>query len=85
VLVEATEAIAPFEAEVFGALIERMNALLGQYTDEQLETIRHYLDHAATAIGRSGPAGSEPRHRAATPATAQEARSATRTRGRAKR
>jgi DNA-binding MarR family transcriptional regulator len=39
VLVEATEAIAPFEAEVFGALIERMNAAAMLLT--QRETAGH--------------------------------------------
>jgi DNA-binding MarR family transcriptional regulator len=55
VLVEATEAIVPLEREVFGPLIERMTALLDSYTDEELATIRHYLEHAATAISQSGP------------------------------
>jgi DNA-binding MarR family transcriptional regulator len=55
VLVEATEAIVPIETEVFGPLIERMTALLDDYTDEQLATIRDYLDHAATTISQSGP------------------------------
>jgi DNA-binding MarR family transcriptional regulator len=57
VVVEATEAIAPLEAEVFGALIERTRALLDTYTREQLESIRDYLDRAATIIGEAGPAG----------------------------
>jgi DNA-binding MarR family transcriptional regulator len=55
VLVEATEAIVPLEREVFGPLIERMTALLDAYTDEELATIRHYLEHAATAVSQSGP------------------------------
>jgi DNA-binding MarR family transcriptional regulator len=55
VLVEATDAIVPLEREVFGPLITRMTALLDTYTDEELGTIRHYLDHAATAIRQSGP------------------------------
>ena len=55
VLVEATDAIVPLEREVFGPLITRMTGLLDTYTDEELGTIRHYLDHAATAIRQSGP------------------------------
>jgi DNA-binding MarR family transcriptional regulator len=55
VLVEATEAIVPLETEVFGPLIKRMTALLDGYTEDELATIRHYLDHAATAVSRSGP------------------------------
>jgi DNA-binding MarR family transcriptional regulator len=55
VLVETTGAIVPLEREVFGPLIERMTALLDTYTDDELATIRHYLEHAATAISQSGP------------------------------
>jgi DNA-binding MarR family transcriptional regulator len=55
VLVETTEAIVPLEREVFGPLIERMTALLDAYTDEELATIHHYLEQAATAISESGP------------------------------
>jgi DNA-binding MarR family transcriptional regulator len=54
VLVEPTEAIVPIEREVFGPLIERMTALLDTYTDEQLTTIRHYLEQAARTISQSG-------------------------------
>jgi hypothetical protein len=39
---------------VFGPLIERMTTLLATYTDQELATIRHYLDHAATAVSQSG-------------------------------
>jgi DNA-binding MarR family transcriptional regulator len=60
VLVEATEAIVPLETEVFGPLIKRMTALLDTYTDEQLATIRHYLEQAATAISQSGPDAAAP-------------------------
>jgi hypothetical protein len=47
--------VAPLEAEVFGALIERMDALLQAYTDSQLTTIKHYLEHAAAATRESAP------------------------------
>ena len=55
VIVEATDAIIPLESEVFGPLIKRTTALLDTYTDQELATIRHYLEHAATAISQSGP------------------------------
>jgi len=67
VLVQATEAIVPLETEVFGPLIKRMTALLDTYTDEQLATIRHYLEHAATAISQSGPSGLPPADDASDP------------------
>src|SRR5262245_2090873 len=47
VLVEATDALAPLEAEMFGSVAERTRKLLGTYTREQLTTIQHYLGHAA--------------------------------------
>ena len=49
VLVEATDTVAPLEAEVFGVVGQRMNALLQTYTDEQLATIKDYLA-STTAI-----------------------------------
>jgi DNA-binding MarR family transcriptional regulator len=49
VLVEATEALAPLEAETFGPLAEQTQKLLHTYTREQLLTIKHYLENA-TAI-----------------------------------
>ena len=67
VLVQATEAIVPLETEVFGPLIKRMTALLDTYTDEQLATILHYLEHAATAISHSGPSGVPPADDASDP------------------
>jgi DNA-binding MarR family transcriptional regulator len=71
VLVEATEAIVPLEKEVFGPLIGRMTALLDTYTDEELATIRHYLEHAATAISQSGPDAAAPTAETSDPAVAQ--------------
>ena len=54
VLVEATDAVAPLEAEMFGELAERMRALLGTYTRDELTTIRHYLEHAAEITSAAG-------------------------------
>ena len=73
VLVEATEAIVPLETEVFGPLIKRMTALLDTYTDEQLATIRHYLEHAATAISQSGPGAAAPAGDASDPGAVERA------------
>jgi DNA-binding MarR family transcriptional regulator len=47
VLIEATEVLAPLEAEIFGPLAQQMQKLLRTYTREQLLTIKHYLEHAA--------------------------------------
>jgi DNA-binding MarR family transcriptional regulator len=58
ILVEATEAIVPMENEVFGPLIQRMLALLETYSDDELATIRNYLEAAADAISQSGPSAS---------------------------
>jgi DNA-binding MarR family transcriptional regulator len=55
VLVEATEAIAPLEDEVFGPLIQQVRSLLDSYGDRDLTTIREFLDRAATVISQSGP------------------------------
>lgn len=55
VLVEATDAIAPLETEVFGPLIQQMISLLENYSDKELATIREYVDHAAAVISQSGP------------------------------
>jgi DNA-binding MarR family transcriptional regulator len=73
VLVEATEAIVPLEKEVFGPLIGRMTALLDTYTDEELATIRHYLEHAATAISQSGPDAAAPTAEASDPVVTEQA------------
>src|SRR5262245_27263443 len=54
VLVEATDALAPLEAEMFGALAERTKKLLGMYNREQLTTIKLYLEHAAEITNTSG-------------------------------
>jgi hypothetical protein len=35
-------------------LIELTTTLLDTYTDQELATIRHYLDHAGTAVSQSG-------------------------------
>jgi DNA-binding MarR family transcriptional regulator len=55
VVVEATDAVVPFETAVFGALGKRMNRLLTGYTDEELRTIKHYLEHAASLTAAAGP------------------------------
>jgi DNA-binding MarR family transcriptional regulator len=55
VVVEATDAVVPFETAIFGALGRRMNRLLGGYSDEQLQTIKDYLEHAASLTASSGP------------------------------
>lgn len=47
VLVEATEVLAPLEAELYGPLAQQIRKLLRTYTREQLLTIKHYLEHAA--------------------------------------
>jgi hypothetical protein len=60
VLVDATEAIVPFETEVFGPLIRRMTALLD-------------LEHAATAISQSGPGAAAPAGEASEPAAVERA------------
>src|SRR5262249_36550769 len=57
VLVEATEALAPLEAEVFGQLGERTKKLLKTYTREQLITIKHYLEQAAEITRTSARPG----------------------------
>lgn len=53
VVVEATEALAPFEAEVFGPLSRELRKLLGGYTRQQLDTIKHYLESAAEITSRA--------------------------------
>ena len=53
VLIEATEALAPSEAELFGPLVQQFRKLLRTYTREQLETIKHYLEHAAEITARA--------------------------------
>src|SRR5262245_37543286 len=53
VLVEATDSLAPLEAEMFGSLAERTRKLLGTYTLEQLTTIKHYLAHATEITNTS--------------------------------
>ena len=73
VLVEVTDAIVPLETEVFGPLIKRMTALLDTYTDEELATIRHYLEHAATTINQSGPGAAAPAGEASEPAAVERA------------
>ena len=49
--------MARLEAEVFGPLGRRMRALLGRYSDVQLQTICDYLDSTADAIGSAAPVG----------------------------
>jgi DNA-binding MarR family transcriptional regulator len=55
VLVEATEAIAPLEARVFGPVGRAMGALLGTYSDDELRVIHDYLERAADTISQAGP------------------------------
>jgi DNA-binding MarR family transcriptional regulator len=55
VVVEATDAVVPFETAVFGALGRNMNRLLGGYSDVELHTIKHYLEHVASLTAASGP------------------------------
>jgi SAM-dependent methyltransferase len=64
ILVEPTEAIVPLETEVFGLLIQRINALLESYNDKQLASIRDFLDQAGTAISQSVPGTPPPTGRA---------------------
>ena len=58
VIVDATDAVVPLENEVFAPLIARMNALLETYSDEDLATIRNYLEQATEVIRQSGPGAS---------------------------
>jgi DNA-binding MarR family transcriptional regulator len=53
VLVEATDQIAPLEQQVFSGIGKRMGELLRSYSDEQLETIKRYLEQAAEATAES--------------------------------
>ena len=55
VVVDATDAVVPFETAVFAALGRSMNRLLARYSDEQLQTIKHYLEQVATLTAGSGP------------------------------
>src|SRR6516225_6226789 len=55
VVVEATDAVVPFETAVFGALGSNMNRLLAGYGDEELQTIKHYLEQVATLTAASRP------------------------------
>lgn len=54
VLVEATDALVPLEAEMYGQLGEEIRRLLGTYNREQLATIKHYLEKAAEITKASG-------------------------------
>ena len=56
VVVDATDAVVPFETAVFAALGKRMDRLLAGYSNEELLTIKHYLEHAASLTATSGPA-----------------------------
>jgi DNA-binding MarR family transcriptional regulator len=56
VVVETTDAVVPFETAVFAALGRRMDRLLAGYSNEELLTIKHYLEHAASLTATSGPA-----------------------------
>ena len=47
VLIDATDVLAPLEAELFGPLAQQIHKLLKTYTREELLTIKHYLEHAA--------------------------------------
>jgi DNA-binding MarR family transcriptional regulator len=54
VIVEASDTLAPLEREMFATLQERFKKLLNGYTQEQLTTIKHYLE-AAAEITREAP------------------------------
>jgi DNA-binding MarR family transcriptional regulator len=56
VVVEATDAVVPFETAVFAALGKRMDRLLAGYSNAELQTIKHYLEHAALLTAASSPA-----------------------------
>jgi len=58
VLVEATDVLAPLEAELFGPLAQQIRKLLGAYTRDQLLTIKHYLEHAAEITNAAARTGS---------------------------
>lgn len=72
ILVEATKAIVPLEDEVFGPLISEMKSLLDTYGDDELTTIREFLDRAAAVISQSGP-GASPAPDPAGPQTSRRA------------
>jgi DNA-binding MarR family transcriptional regulator len=55
VVVEATDVVVPLETAVFGALGRNLNRLLAGYSDEELHTIKHYLEHVASLTAASGP------------------------------
>jgi DNA-binding MarR family transcriptional regulator len=55
VVVEATDAVVPLESAVFGALGRHMNRLLAGYSDEELRTIKHYLEHVAALTAGAIP------------------------------
>lgn len=46
IIVEATELLAAREAEIFGALLQAVEAMIASYPDAQLETIRDFLDRS---------------------------------------
>lgn len=56
VVVETTEIVDQVETEVFGPLGRRMRALFGRYSDDQLATIRDYLERTADAISQTARA-----------------------------
>jgi DNA-binding MarR family transcriptional regulator len=53
VLVEATDALAPLEGEVFGRIGKRMQNLLRGFDDRELETITRYLDGVTALTAES--------------------------------
>ena len=63
VVVEATDALAPLEAEMFESVAERTRKLLGTYNREQLLTIKHYLERAAEITNTSARPSEESKRR----------------------
>jgi DNA-binding MarR family transcriptional regulator len=62
VVVEATPAVKPLEDAVFSELGRRLARLLTTYTDDQLTTIKDYLEHTAD-ITRTTPISSNRKRR----------------------
>jgi DNA-binding MarR family transcriptional regulator len=58
VLIEASEAVAVPEQEVFGELGRRMHEMLSRYGDGELRTIRDYLEGAAHLAEAAAPRAS---------------------------
>ncbi|SRR5579883_1923167 len=50
IIVEATDLLAAREAEIFGELLQTVEAMIASYPDAQLETIRDFLDNSRAVI-----------------------------------